>query len=151
MSNPFMIKATEEAKTKHQQKGHNIIIPMVKALREATGQCLRDAKENVETLLRGGVVIVDRVDPYWGDRQRTLGTAKKDIKMRSTFFKLDESYQSPNTANAITLTVTQGEFHFILSCLEGRRGILNLLTPGDFGEETPEMVTELIDKLKGQR
>ena len=55
-----------------------------------------------------------------------------------------------NTFENTTITVTQGELYFIVSCLEGRKALLELLAPGDFGEETPEMVTELITKIKGQ-
>ena len=96
MNKPFMIKASEEILAKKEENRH-LKIPMIRALREVTGQGLIEAKNNVETLLRGGVVIIDSVDLCFGDRKRTLYTAREDVKTFPEFFALDENYHTTNT------------------------------------------------------
>ena len=148
MSKAFMIRATEGVIEKHKEE--YMTIKMIKALREATGQSLPFAKENVEELLRGGVVIISTVDPYFGDRKRTLYTAKIDINRYPNYFIIQDAI-SENKDGEMTINITQGEAYFILSCVEGRRAMVEMLTPGDFGEdETSENITKLINKIKEQ-
>lgn len=123
MYKEFMIRATEKTKAQpHYKKyGKNgVLIPMIYALREATGQGLHEAKKNVEELLRGGVIVIRTTDDQYADCNCRLHTARVDISCYPDYFIIDEDFTAETTRD-FTINITAKEKGMILTALGTRK------------------------------